>query len=460
MNSRRMEQAAPGGAAHGSASTLRSLLRGRPARLLVIGRDEAPDLAPLAGEVVTSADSATVAEGPFEAVLWAVESVDRTALERVHRLLTATGRLVLCGAHAGGTWVRGWVRALSETGFVILKELDSDGLGQRGATLVARRDDYVIRPYRHGDGEAVRRLFQDSFHVERREEHWRWKYHECPYGNRYVSLAFSPEEKLAAHYGGYPMPFWCDGRTFNALQMSDTMTGPDFRHVGRGTSSLLARAVRHFFAVHRWGPFGLFYGFNTGGIQRFCRWFIGGSQVEPVRYRVCRLGDARPRPGGYRIERVERTGASWDRFFHRVAASYGFLVRRDAAYVDWRYLRCPDEVPYVVMAAYRWRRLVGWCVFRRREERVVWGDALFDRRHVGAAEAILADALGQSELAGAAAVEGWFAGRPAWWDGELTRLGFESRRQPDDLGFMILPDTEQDPPLARLYYTMGDADWW
>ena len=27
-----------------------------------------------------------------------------------------------------------------------------------------------------------------------------------------------------------------------------------------------------------------------------------------------------------------------------------------------------------------------------------------------------------------------------------------------DLGFMILPDTEQDTPLAGLYYTMGDGD--
>ncbi len=455
-----MERGAGAGAGGGDpASALRSLVKGRPSRLLAIGWDEAPDLTPFADQVVSCPDSTTAADGQFDAVLWATDAaaLDAAALSRVRRLLGTRARLTLWSAAGGDTTVRGLVRALSENGFVILKELDAEALG--GAALVARRDDFVIRPYQDGDGAAVRRLFQDSFHVERGEDHWRWKYHENPYGNRYVSLALAPEGELAAHYGGYPMPFWCDGRTFNALQMSDTMTGPAFRHVGRGTSSLLARTVRHFFAVHRWGPFGFFYGFNTGGIQRFCRWFIGGSRVEPVRYRVRELRGGRPAPGsGYRVERVWRAGAAWNRFFRRVAASYGFLARRDAAYVDWRYLRCPDDAPYVVLAAYRWRRLVGWSVFRRREGRLVWGDALFDPRHAGAAEAVLATALDQGELAGASAVEGWFPDRPSWWDAELTRLGFESRPQPDDLGFMILPDTEQDPPLERLYYTMGDGD--
>ena len=89
---------------------------------------------------------------------------------------------------------------------------------------------------------------------------------------------------------------------------------------------------------------------------------------------------------------------------------------------------------------------------------MIWGDALFDRKHMAAAESLLAAALEQGELTGVSAVESWFPDRPSWWDAELERLGFETRPQPDDLGFMILPDTEPESPLSRLYYTMGDGD--
>lgn len=476
MNSRKMERPGAPTVISDVTTALRSLLKrpriGPPRRLLDLGWDAAADGDVLAEEVTVSDAVPETGDpvrppfdAPFDAILWALDDArqDAADFQRVRQLLAEDGRL-LARAPAGNglspaAVARVLVRCLSEAGFVVLKELLPEELGlPAGAVLLARRDDFVIRSYQEGDDGAIEKLFTDSFHVVRGRRHWRWKYHESPYGNRYISLAFSPEGELTSHYAGYPVPFWCDGRAFLGLQMSDTMTGPGFRQVGRGVSSLLARAVRHFFAVYRRGPFGFFYGFNTGGIQRFCGWFIGGSRVEAVRYRVRRHADALPPARGYRVERVERPGPAWDRFFRHVAPRYGFLVRRDADYVDWRYRRCPDGEPYVVLAAWRWRRLVGWSVFRRKEDRLVWGDALFHPRHVRAAGAVLAAALAAEELSGTTLVDGWFPDRPSWWDAELRCLGFEERPEPDKLGFMILPDTEEDPPLERLYYTMGDGD--
>ena len=71
-----------------------------------------------------------------------------------------------------------------------------------------------------------------------------------------------------------------------------------------------------------------------------------------------------------------------------MAPAYRFLVRRDARYLRWRYLECPD-VPYFVVAIRKWRRLVGWSVFRVRDERLAWGDALFDPRYPDAVEVLL-----------------------------------------------------------------------
>jgi hypothetical protein len=142
-----------------------------------------------------------------------------------------------------------------------------------------------------------------------------------------------------------------------------------------------------------------------------------------------------------------------------VSGAYRLLVERDAHYLEWRYARCPD-VEYFIYAVFRRNELAGWSVFRSKGERLLWGDALFDSRHPAAVRQLLARVLAAPEHRQAKTVETWATGRPAWWRQQVTDLGFESRPEPDDLGFMFVPfgeDPEEDFH-AHLYYTMGDSD--
>ena len=474
MSRRRMDARA---AAVDAGRWLRDRL-GRADRILALGWNEPPPEVAAVTEGRSAASPAVArpetfppgreGEGPFPFIIWRVRSgaVPVADLRQVRNWLRRDGRLLVLADTSGDRDAseRKWVRSLAESGFVVLRQ---DGVQIEGTTvlgLMARRDPYLVRSYRDGDDEAIAALFESSFRVERRPEHWHWKYHGGPWGGRLVSLALTQEGELASHYSGYPVPFWIDdgsptGRNFLGLQMGDTMTHPDHRSAGRGTASLLARTVRHFFAIHRRGALGFYYGFNTGAIRRFCDWFIGGSEAESVRYRVRTTDASFPDPGEYRVERLDDVTRELDTLFQRAAPAYGFLVRRDAEYLRWRYVDCPDG-GFVVLAARHGDLLVGWSVFRRRDDTVVWGDALFEPRHVGAAGAILAAALRQAELADGAAVEGWFPDRPAFWDHELARLGFEVRPEKNGLTLVFLPDTEPDigRQLQRLYYTMGDGD--
>ena len=292
---------------------------------------------------------------------------------------------------------------------------------------VARKDPFLIRSYRNGDEEKILRLFRTCFESARRLDHWRWKYAENPYGQHQISLAFSPLGELAAHYAGYPVPYWLDDesgqRECLALHMGDTMTDPSFRQIGSRRSGLLARTVQHFFAIRKGGNFGFFFGFNTGPIQRFSEWFIGGERLDPLRCWTRDLDTILPwkEDGRYRIERIHRVGSAWDRFFRRVAPHYRFLIRRDARYLRWRYLGCPDT-EYVVLGAKRWGRPVGWSVFRRLDDRLVWVDALVDPRHSGASRSLLAATRRYPQLAGVVRLESWFSERPAWWKQQLLEL--------------------------------------
>ena len=257
------------------------------------------------------------------------------------------------------------------------------------------------------------------------------------------------------------MPFHAYGEDLLAHQIGDTMTDVSIRHIGRGPTSILGRTALDFYARFCEGEIAFNYGFNVGNIQKISLRYLRSDRVEPVTYRV-----AKPPPPirkyarwlrGYQLELVRETTPEWDELFARCAGAYRFLVRRDARYVRWRYLDCPDT-QYHVVAIRKWRRLVGWIVFRIRENRFAWGDALFDPKHLDATEVVLRHVVPSYPVE---TVEAWFPPRPRFFDETLRRLGFETRPEPQDLSVMCVPFAWPDvvPRMrADLYYSWGDSD--
>jgi hypothetical protein len=341
-------------------------------------------------------------------------------------------------------------------------------------TQPAPLDDYRVRAYADGDETAILDLFRRAFHVERSVERWRWAYAENPYGNRRASLAVDAAGGVVAHYAGYPVRFWSDadgaGRSFEAHHVGDTMTAPGVRGVGRRASSLLALTMRHFYATWCSGRVAFNFGVNTGKIQRFSRRTAGALRFEEVAYRVRPLaatgsapwpapGPLRRRFAGWGVERIAAWDERFDDLFARVRGAYRFLVERDRRYLAWRYGAFP-ETGFAAWAVSRRGRLAGWGVFRRRGERLVWGDALFDPAEPRAPALLLAGATEAAENRGVDAVEGWFPDRPPWWSERLAALGFERRPEPQDLGVVYVPfEVDPGPAMAEhWYYTKGDFD--
>lgn len=301
---------------------------------------------------------------------------------------------------------------------------------------------FTIRSFRAGDEAQILDLFNRCFpHAPRSIEHFRWKYQRNPIGNERISLAFDQGVRLVGHYAGYPVRL-NDGGI--AHHIGDTMTDPAVRHVGRGPSSILGRTARHFYDTFCEGKVAFNFGFNVANIQKLSTRFLRAERVEPVAYRVwahpAPIARWQRWPRGYQIEIVREVTPELD------ALCRGFMVRRDAQYLRWRYLQCPD-VSYLFLALRRWRRLVGWSVFRIREGRLLWVDGLFD------APASMSILLRQ--VAEGRPLECWSR------DERLRLLGFEFRPEPQDLGVMCVPFTMPDA-VARIrkdfHYSMGDSD--
>jgi hypothetical protein len=410
----------------------------------------------------------------FDALVLPLDGLSQPLAPLLHRartFLADQGRLFLLSpAVPGPEAERERIIALSETGFVILAE--EPGL------LAARKESIFVTEYQEGDEEAILALFRASFHVDRSLARWRWEYQENPYGNHVISEAFAEDGALVAHYAAYPVRFHRETGTGSeelaAQQVGDTMTAPEVRKIGRGPTSVLARTVRHFYARFCAGQVAFNYGFNTGNIQRFSMSFVGARRIGDAPFRVRELAGRPVAPpaglvrwlAGYRAERVERFDERFDELFRRVRGSYGFLVQRDARYLDWRYGRCPDPeyFSYAVFRGHGRRRLlVGWGVFRQLGDRLFWGDALFDPRYPDAARLLLAHVLAQPAHQGTKVIETWATDRPAWWSRWIDALGFERRPEPEALGFVFVPfdrnagQTEAEL-RSELYYTKGDGD--
>jgi hypothetical protein len=320
----------------------------------------------------------------------------------------------------------------------------------------------TIRPYADGDETAILDLFARSFpHAPRSLAHFDWKYRRNPFGARRISLAFDEEGRLVGHYSGYAVPFFASGRNVVAHQIGDTMTDISVRHIGRGPTSVLGRTALDFYARFCEGRIAFNFGFNVANIQKFSLRFLRSERVEPVTYRrsepLPKISRGERWLRGYQLELVQRVDAEWDDLFARVRGAYRFLARRDAAWVRWRYLECPD-VRYAVVAVRKWRRLVGWIVYRVRDDRFVWGDALVHPEFLDGIEVALRHVV---PLHPVRLIEAWFPPRPRFFDVFLSTLGFSIHPEPQNLSLMCVPFTWSDV-VARmrddLYFTWGDGD--
>ncbi|MGK2856253.1 MAG: hypothetical protein ACSLFQ_03500 [Thermoanaerobaculia bacterium] len=420
------------------------------------------------------------AEGDLDAIILVPGTATRNLLDEAPRRLKAKGVVVVscataCGARLlEGAGVAHVVQTLSEAGYSILApprwldHADGDSL-----LVAARHDGYLIRGYAPGDEAQILDLFETSFFHRRPVEHWSWEFEENPFGRHAISMAFDGDAQLVAQYAGYPVPLSSTDATIDGLcahQIGDNMTAMRIRNVGRGHTSLLVRTAKHFFATRCVGKVAFNYGWVTGNSRKMSFGFIEVHPVEPAPFRRAEVAALRPptrasRIGktllnAYSVSHATAVDAEFDRFFHRVAPSYGMLVRRDRQYLQWRYLDSPVW-KYEIITLRSAGRLVGWAAFRRRDDTLIWGDALFSPRHADAAGLALEHALAAPIGRGATHVEGWFPARPAWWAGELDALGLTLSQEPNDLWFGCTPFVLEDAAerLRReLYYTACDSD--
>jgi hypothetical protein len=208
--------------------------------------------------------------------------------------------------------------------------------------------DTIVRFLEPTDAPAMRALFHEVFGHEMSEAFWRWKYGEG--GSSGVGLFRHGE--LVSHYGGASTAICFKGAPARAVQIVDVMVKPAARQSVRRKGAFFL-AGRHFaeWTVGYDRPFLTGYGFPSERSMALAEhlglyarvghmlqldWELREPEQGPHWWTHFELLDA----AGFMRRRAE-VESLWRQLQGDLAAH--IVVRKDAAWLEHRYLNHPDK---------------------------------------------------------------------------------------------------------------------
>jgi len=317
--------------------------------------------------------------------------------------------------------------------------------------------------------------------TEASRSRWQWQYldNPCAPGSPEIWVA-REDGRLLGQYASMPVRLWWGQREVRSSWGMDVFVAAEARGKGLGAQLFTA------WADHVDVALGLGLTPSSYGLFKKLRY----HDVGPVPFFV-KVLDARavarrrlgPRAGALagpvlgaalRLRHPERSreaadvtvvasrgfGDEHDALWERARGSYAMCVRRDRAYLDWKYARCPHR-RYEVHEARREGRLDGFAVSRHEDHRGIrlgWIVDLFaaESDH-DARDALLGAVLDGFRRAGVARAQAFAMN--AEMAADLRRRGFFARTSP--MQFCVRARVESADVLARpqrWHVVFGDSD--
>lgn len=335
-----------------------------------------------------------------------------------------------------------------------------------------------------GDADDLFRLYGDVFGnalTQASRRRWEWQYLENPATPDGPEIWVAREDgRLLGQYASMPVRLWWGAREVRSSWGMDVFVAGEAR--GRGLGARLFTAWSDHVEValglgltpssyglfkklryHDVGPVPLFQKIlDTRAVARRRL----GPRLGAVAAPVLRAALAVTHPERRRAAEDVVIGPwagfteEYDALWERARASYAMCVRRDRAYLDWKYARCPHR-RYEMIEARRAGRLDGFAVSRHEDHRGVrlgWVIDLFtDASDETARDALLGAVLDGFRAAGVARAQA-FSMNGALASG-LRARGFVRGRSP--MQFCVrarVPSGEVLAQRGRWHVVFGDSD--
>jgi len=246
-----------------------------------------------------------------------------------------------------------------------------------------------IDRFRPEDQRGAEGLYRRVFGTDASQANrlrWDWQYRRNPAARRGEPLIWVAREggSVIGQYAAMPVVVQVDGREVEAAWGMDVMVAPERQRQGLG-EQLFRTWDRNVGAA-------LGLGLTESSLRLFqkLRWPDLGSVpslAKPLSRRALRRPTwsrtinrlisalispwvrliARPRPVTEEIRVIKQFDERFTELWSRLAREFSFAVRRDADYLNWKYVQ-PPHVRYHIAALVRGDRADGYIVYRHVRE--------------------------------------------------------------------------------------------
>jgi GNAT superfamily N-acetyltransferase len=337
---------------------------------------------------------------------------------------------------------------------------------------------------RAGDEEELFRLYADVFGdgmTEASRRRWRWQYLENPQAGGAPAIWVAREDgRVLGQYASMPVRLWWAGRELDASWGMDVFVRAEARGKGVGAelfttwSDNVEVALGLGLTPSSYGLFQKLRYDDVGPVPFFVRPLdaralmrrrlgpglgdVAGLALAAA-LRVFRPERKRAHQG-LQVQAVERLGADADALWERARGGYAMCVRRDAAYLDWKYGRCPHQ-RYALREVRRAGTLAGYAVSRQQDyrgTRLGWiVDVFTEAEDDDARDALVGAVLQDFRDGGVARAQAFAMHGPL--ARALRRRGFLER--PSPMQFCVRARAESGDVLRRprdWHVVFGDSD--
>jgi hypothetical protein len=246
-----------------------------------------------------------------------------------------------------------------------------------------------IDRYRPDDRRSVEALYRRVFGTDAAEAsrlRWEWQYRSNPNNPGHEPEIWIAREgpAIIGQYATMPVRLSVRGQEVQASWGMDVMVAPERqrqglgeqlfrmwdRNVGASLGLGLSDSSHRLFQKLRWpnlGPIPCFVKPLTRRALRRPNWPVPLNRlVSALTLPVIKIV-ARSRPLRAEVRLIQRFDESFTELWQELAPKFDLAVRRDAAYLNWKYVSAP-HVRYAIAALRRNDRNVGYAVYRHLHE--------------------------------------------------------------------------------------------
>jgi GNAT superfamily N-acetyltransferase len=246
-----------------------------------------------------------------------------------------------------------------------------------------------IDRYRQDDRRALEALYRRVFGPDAAEAsrlRWEWQYRRNPNNPGGAPVIWIAREgpTLVGQYATMPVRLQAHGRELHASWGMDVMVAPERqrqgigevlfrtwdRDVGASLGLGLSDSSHRLFRKLRWpepGPVPCLIKPLTRRAFKRPQWPDAvNNLVSAATLPLVRLV-SRSRPMRAEVEVIKRFGPEFTALWDRLAPGFEFAVRRDAPYLNWKFVEAP-HVRYSLAALRRSGELHGYAVYRHLQE--------------------------------------------------------------------------------------------